>query len=85
MENYKDNFGKLAIDKVTGFRGTIGGICFYAYGCAQYLITPRVDKDGKLVEGSWFDTSRIKVLEGDKMENLTDENPGCDSCKPSAH
>lgn len=82
--NYELNFGKQGRDRVTGFTGTIAGLCIYAYGCMQYLITPKVDKEGKLVDGNWFDVSRIEVIEEEKIEGLKGENPGCDSCKPSA-
>ena len=83
--NYNENFGKQGRDKVTGFTGMIAGVCVYAYGCTQYLITPIVDKDGKLQDGQWFDTSRIEVLEAEKIEGLKDENPGCDSCQPTGN
>ena len=85
MENYKQNFGKQGRDKVTGFTGVIGGVCEYTYGCTQYLLTPPVDKDGKLQDGQWFDTARIEITEAEKIEGLRDENPGCDSCSPNGN
>ena len=42
-----ENFGKKGKDKVTGLEGIITAKIFYMYGCAQYGITPPVDKDGK--------------------------------------
>ena len=81
--NYQDDFGKQGRDKVTGFTGTIAGICIYAYGCEQYLISPKVDKDGKLPDGQWMDVSRIEVLAEPKIKGLKGKVNGCDSCKPS--
>lgn len=57
-----DNFGKRAKDKVTGFEGIITAKCFYIYGCAQYLLMPTVDKDGKKQNGEWFDEGRIEIM-----------------------
>ncbi len=58
-----ENFGKKAKDKVTGLEGIITAKCFYMYGCAQYGITPPVDKDGKRRDMAWFDEGRIEVGE----------------------
>lgn len=57
-----ENFGKKATDKVTGFTGTITAKALYMYGCAQYLLTPKVDKDGKRQDGEWFDEGRIEIF-----------------------
>lgn len=65
-----ENFGKKGRDKVTGFKGVITAKCFYMYGCAQYLITPQVDKDGKISDGQWFDDGRVEV--GDLFVSVND-------------
>ena len=79
---YEDNFGKQGRDRVTGFTGTIAGLVIYAYGCTQYMITPKVDKDGKLQEGNWFDVSRIDIIDEEKIKGLKGDVNGCDTCKP---
>lgn len=84
MNDYRENFGKQGRCRVTGFTGTIAGYTEFSYGCAQYLLSPKVDRDGKLVPGEWLDVSRIEILPEPKIEDLKGENPGCDSCKPSA-
>ena len=56
------NLGKEATDKVTGFTGTIIGKCFYLFGCAQYGVVPKVDKDGKAGEAQWFDEGRVEIV-----------------------
>jgi len=57
-----DKFGKLAKDKVTGFTGTIIGRCDYMYGCTQYGVSPKIDKDGKIGNIEWFDEGRIEII-----------------------
>jgi hypothetical protein len=75
-----ENFGKKGKDKVTGFEGVITAKCFYMYGCAQYLLTPKVDKDGKKQEGNWFDEGRIEVFEEEiSVESVKAEKNGCDT------
>ena len=56
-----ENLGKLAKDKITGFEGTITGYCQYLTGCDQYLISHKVDKEGKSVEGLWIDVNRLNI------------------------
>ncbi len=75
-----ENFGKRAKDKITGFEGTITAKCYHMYGCAQYLLMPTIDKDGKKREGEWFDEGRIEVFE--QAINVSDvmaEKNGCES------
>ena len=57
------NLGRNAQDKITGFKGIITGKCLYLYGCSQYCLVGKVNKDGKS-EVTWFDSGRIKMLKG---------------------
>ena len=54
--------GKLVQDKVTGMEGIATGLCVYMNGCTQYLVEPKVDKEGKKVKGEWVDAVQINVL-----------------------
>jgi len=73
------NFGKKGKDKVTGFEGVITAKCFHLYGCAQYLLTPSVDKDGKRQNGEWFDEGRIEVFEeAISPESVKADKNGCE-------
>ena len=56
-------FGTRARDVVTGFEGTVTGHVSYMTGCDQYILTPRVDKDGKVVDSRWFDELRLEAVE----------------------
>lgn len=74
------NFGKLVRDKVTGFEGVVIGRCDYLYGCSQYGIVPKVDKDGKTGEVHWFDAGRIEVVgAGVSVESVQADEPGAES------
>lgn len=53
--------GRRAEDKITGFEGVITSVCFDLYGCVQAVISPAIDKDGKLKEGAWFDVKRLTI------------------------
>lgn len=61
-----DMLGRTAKDKVTGFCGVIATVSFDLYGCVQVVITPPVDKEGKLPDGRWFDVSRL-VFDGPRV------------------
>jgi len=74
------NFGKLAIDKVTGFQGIITAVTYYLYGCAQYCLTPKVDNNGKTQDNHWFDEGRLEIIgEGVSVESVRSEKPGCET------
>ena len=81
--------GHKATDKVTGFKGVITTLSFDLYGCIQVVITAEVDKDGKSVDGRWFDLARLKVTSKNPVMPLPpfdsvyimDGNKGC-SIKP---
>lgn len=53
--------GDRAKDVITGFEGIVTGRCEYLTGCEQVLLIPPVDKDGKRVDGEWFDIDRCTV------------------------
>ena len=80
MKNAIDpKFGKKAKDKVTGLTGIITGKIVWMYGCNQYCIVPPVDKEGKVVDGSWFDEGRIEIVEaGIDPKTVQAEKNGAD-------
>jgi len=55
--------GSRVKDIVNGFEGTVVGRCEWLTGCVQYVISPKVDKDGKRIESEWVDEMRLQVLE----------------------
>ena len=69
--------GVEAKDKVTGFKGTIIGKAEYLYGCIQYALKPKVDKEGKPVDSCWFDEGRIEIIgKGITAEEVAGEKDG---------
>ena len=61
MITIKD-LGKEAEDKITGFKGIVIGVSQWLTGCNQACLKPKVDKDGKLEEGQWFDEGEVFVI-----------------------
>ena len=57
----KENLGKMGRDKVTGCEGVIMAHAIHLFGCDTYMLRPKVDKDGKLPDGGWFDAGRIEI------------------------
>lgn len=56
--------GSKVKDMITGFEGIVTGRTEYLYGCSRVWIEPeQIDKDGKPIEGAWFDEQRVEVLE----------------------
>ncbi len=54
--------GQKAKDVITGFEGIIIGKCDYLYGCSQYGLVTKLDKDGKKIDVEWFDEGRIRII-----------------------
>lgn len=57
-----ENLGKQGKDKITGFIGIVTAKCYHLYGCAQYGLTPPVDKDGKEQNVKWIDEGRLEII-----------------------
>jgi len=80
----KYELGSLAEDKVTGFKGTLTGFVKYLTGCDQYLIAPKVDKEGKHIDAKWYDVNRIRLLEATPSIKLdTEEDKGACELAPT--
>lgn len=78
------SLGIVAKDKITGFQGTVTGICQYISGCNQALLAPRVDDKGAAREGAWFDLQRLEQIGSDDDAIVLDngDTPGCDKAAP---
>jgi hypothetical protein len=62
---YFDLLGRKIKDKVSSQEGVCDAITFDLYGCIQVAVSPRVDKEGKFVEGRMLDVHRVQVIDGD--------------------
>lgn len=75
--NYQFNHGDILKDKITGFQGTVTGRADYLTGCNQYLIVPKVKKDGEWKDGRWFDEQRLEKIDESK-KSIENKVPGAD-------
>ena len=69
-------------DKITGFKGICTGECTYISGCNQALLSPRVGKDGKAPDGTWYDVQRLDRVGSKTVKLDNSETPGCDMAAP---
>jgi hypothetical protein len=59
---FKHELGKEAKDIVTGFKGIILSRMEWLTGCNRYGIQPKMGKDGKTGEITYFDENQIEVV-----------------------
>lgn len=59
--------GQKARDRVTGFEGVVASISFDLYGCIQAVLSPPLDKDGKMQDGRWFDIHRLEIVDAARV------------------
>lgn len=55
--------GDKVKDPISNLVGIATGRTDYLYGCIHILVQPAELKDGKPVEGTWFDEARLEVVE----------------------
>lgn len=68
--------GCKAKDRISGFSGTVTGICHYISGCNQALISPTIGEKGELREGHWFDVQRLEVDNSKPIVLDNSKSPG---------
>ena len=74
--------GVTAKDIITGFEGLVTGLTEYISGCNQALLAPGVDKEGKRVEGCWFDVQRLRRVGNSVLVLDNSKTPGSDMPAP---
>ena len=70
--------GMKVKDKITGFTGIVVSYSKHMNGCDRAWIQPPVDKDGKNIDGAWFDVVTLEVIN----EKLCQKTPKETSYKP---
>jgi len=81
---FKHELGKTGKDKITGFKGILTSRCEFLTGCNRYCVQPTELKDGKPIDGIYFDEAQIEILgEGIKPEEVTGKEKGACSADPS--
>ena len=55
-----DMLGCEVTDCITQYKGVAVSVSYDVSGCIQVFVRPKMNKDGKLEEGAWFDSKRLK-------------------------
>lgn len=66
--------GQLAIDKLTGFRGTVDSVVYMLSGCIQAHVQPMLGKDGKMETGWFLDLDRLDPIGMGPMAPVAPDN-----------
>lgn len=75
--------GLKAKDKISGMSGILTAKCEFLTGCNRWCITPQELKDGRPIEGMYFDEAQIDVVgEGILPSEVTGKERG--ACSPDA-
>ena len=61
VEERINTLGLEAKDMISGFTGVISTVGFDVNGCVQAYLSPKIEKDGKLRDGAWFDFARLNL------------------------
>lgn len=61
-EKVEIKMGMEVRDKVTGFKGIVTSIAKYLSGCDRVLISPPVDKEGKIMDSEHFDITEVEFV-----------------------
>lgn len=59
---YMVKLGSKVKDSITKFTGIATGRSEWLYGCTRIYIEPAEMREGKPIEGQWFDEQRIEVI-----------------------
>lgn len=87
MKQHLELLGHKVKDPISGLEGVVTSICFDINGCIQGAVTPPVDKDGKVVSGTWVDIQRLEKVSTKTLVKVSDfthqtgaaEKPGFNS------
>lgn len=60
---FKINLGSKIESIVTAQMGVVVSRSENLGGCNRYFVQPKVDKEGKVPDGSWIDEGEINVLD----------------------
>lgn len=63
--------------KVTGFEGIVIGLAKHLTGCDRCSVQPKVDKNGKHMDGYWFDINAVEIIKKGKVkpESVRESGP----------
>ena len=70
------NMNDKVQSRVSGFEGTVTGICMYTNGCKQFLVAPRVGDDGDFRASKWLDEQELTLVQSAPVALEEVEAPG---------
>lgn len=74
---FKFNLGDIVKSDVTGFKGVNMSNAVHMNGCNRCWVQPKVDKDGKDMNGSWIDEPELVLVAKSKIKREKKEvKPG---------
>ena len=74
--NYEFENGVECSSKISGFKGVIISCSHHLNGCDRYYVQPKVNKDGEVPDGLWFDEGEVAVKNSTKKIPSTNSSKG---------
>lgn len=74
--NPKFSNGDAVRDRVTGLKGIVTSVTTYFNGCIRYTVQPQEIKDGKPVEGTFFDQGDLELVKAAKIASVAPRETG---------
>lgn len=60
---FRYGLGDRAKDRISGLTGIIVSRAEHLFGCSRYWIQPEGTKDGKPLDGAWFDEDTVEIVD----------------------
>ena len=76
MNDFTIELGAVVRSNISGFGGMVTSRSEHLNGCNRYWVSPKVDKEGKLPEGYWFDEGELIVLSKPKLKRKNSNRGG---------
>ena len=76
MARFTIDLGSEVRSNISGFKGMVTSRSEHLNGCNRYWVAPKVDKNGELKEGYWFDEAELDVVKKPKLAKKNDDRGG---------
>lgn len=63
--------GERLKDTVSGFTGIATSKVTFLNGCVRYALEPPVGKDGKTIDGQYFDSQQLEKVDSGLLKQVT--------------
>lgn len=75
-EPFLIELGVSVKSNISGFKGIVTSRSEHVNGCNRYWVAPKVDKEGKMPEGAWFDEGELIVTLKPKVKRRNNKRGG---------